>query len=169
MAYSARTLGELEHAVLGEGPVEPPGHQVDAGIERRGYLQEFGLKTSLRCGLDIEAVSGFPAADDYWTNDFYQSNFSEAEIAYCAAQQNPPMHFAARWCAKEALKKCDGSFLSVAMARIEITLSMDGTPFLAHIVDGEPQRLPHAVSLSHTDSLAAALVVTLPGLSPPRE
>ncbi len=36
-------------------------------------------------------------------------------------------------------------------------------PYLSHYVDGHPCRLPHAVCLSHTVNVAAAVVVNLNG------
>ena len=61
----------------------------------------------LACGIDIERVDAMPVTDDYWEHEFYKESFSKDEIAYCLLQENPRMHFAARWCAKEALVKCD--------------------------------------------------------------
>ena len=61
-----------------------------------------------------------PVTDDYWEHEFYKESFSKDEIAYCVLQENPRMHFAARWCAKEALVKCDPAFKGQSFATMEV-------------------------------------------------
>ena len=56
------------------------------------------------CGVDMEEVSALPETNDFWAHEFYREHFSPEEIAYCVSQSLPRPHFAARWCAKEALK-----------------------------------------------------------------
>ena len=70
------------------------------------------LASGLTCGIDIEMVDNLPVVPDYWEDKLFTTTFTTSEIAYCLLQANPPMHFAARWCAKEALKKCDISVLA---------------------------------------------------------
>ena len=69
------------------------------------------------------------------------------------------MHFAARWCAKEALKKCDAGYLHSEMSAIELVTSDGRAPYLALLRDGVVTRLPVGVSISHTSHTAVAVVV----------
>ena len=99
-----------------------------------------------------------PEADDFWEHDFYRTQFSVSEIAYCLLQSDPKVHFAVRWCAKEALKKCDRRFLSAEFASIQVSHGPDQIPFLQDISGSLPQPLPYTLALSHTDDLAMAVV-----------
>jgi phosphopantetheine--protein transferase-like protein len=116
----------------------------------------------LFCGIDLELVESLPEAPDYRTHDFYILNFTEAERAYCSAQNNPRMHLAARWAAKEALRKCDPLLSAEPFDRIEVVREETGRTFFQR----GATRLPHAVSLTHTPQIAAAIVV-LPARSRP--
>jgi hypothetical protein len=77
------------------------------------------------------------------------------------------LHFAARWCAKEALKKCDRAFLAIEGKDVEVVNDEAGAPHLVHLANGSPRRLPHAVSLSHTTHAAVAMVVRVDAIQPP--
>ena len=116
--YTAKSFGELEIAIFSNSATsELPATSAPA---------QFNLKPSsegpapMACGIDIEDVESLPAASDYREDEFYKSSFTPAEIAYCVLQENPRMHFAARWCAKEALKKCDPTYLELEMSAIEL-------------------------------------------------
>jgi holo-[acyl-carrier protein] synthase len=115
----------------------------------------------LRLGHDIELVESMPRVSDFAGDAFYRRCFTPGEIAYCVAQAEPRMHFAARFAAKEALQKCDPVLQKVAMSAIEIVAS-DGRPRI-ELHDGEARRALGgariAVSLSHTEMLASAVVV----------
>jgi phosphopantetheine--protein transferase-like protein len=113
----------------------------------------------VRCGIDIEMISELPEAADYREHKFYRDSFTPEEIAYCLLQENPRLHFTARWCAKEALFKCDPAFRKEKMTDVEVARSEQGDVFLRHRVNGSNFTLPHSVSLSHTNALAAAVVV----------
>ncbi len=168
--YTARTYAELEAAILGRplaatAPVAPaPGPD---GLQRAGLataISGFGAAMeNVDCGIDLESPELFPFEADYWESEFYRANFSRGEFAYCMAQSNPPEHFAARWCAKESLKKCDSQYLSLEMNRIEVALDESGRPALyCRSADGNSTtRLPVAVSLTHLGTLAAAVVVKI--------
>ncbi len=172
--YSANTFRELESAITGGGeggaatsaPSPPPS---PAANGHRSLITPPvpGSSGSAACGVDVEFVKNLPETDDYWEHPFYQANFSPREIAECLHQPSPRQHFAARWCAKEALKKCMPSLLREPMNMIEYVLQGEGPPSLARLVpDREPARLPVAVSLSHSGGLAAAVVVSVPTPSP---
>ncbi len=52
-------------------------------------------------GIDIEDNSRFENKPE----EFYQRLFTNDEIEYCRSKRNPAPHFAARFCAKEAVFK----------------------------------------------------------------
>jgi holo-[acyl-carrier protein] synthase len=157
--YSAKTFGELEaeitpglvNASMAPAPVVVP--VVSAPVSSVGT-------SGASCGVDLELIANLPVAVDPWEHDFYRDNFTASEIAYCLRQLEPATHFAARWCAKEALKKCDRAFLAVSPKEIEVVLDEVGAPHLEYVDGSGPaRRLPHAVSLSHTLNAAIAMVV----------
>jgi len=158
--YSVTTYGELAAAVLGPEAPEagPAAVQEHPPVENDGATRD-GIAGDLACGIDLEMIENLPEAEDYWEADFYRTHFTNAEIAYCAAQENPRWHFAARWCAKEALKKCDPSFLHLDANQIEVVLDEFGKPWLRVNTGAEPRRVPAAVSLTETPVMAGAVVV----------
>ena len=107
-----------------------------------------------------------PEAKDYWEDPFYKANFTPAEIAYCVGQSNPRMHFAARWCAKEALKKCLPAYAQCDMNKIEVARGQAGGPYLCVTADGGARTPPVALSLTHSDDWALAMVVSRPEMPP---
>jgi holo-[acyl-carrier protein] synthase len=166
--YSARTYGELEAELVPEAtsatasaaPLSPAAPSIN-GQDATTVL----AAGAVRCGIDIELIDHLPRAADCWEDPFYRDHFAPAEIAYCQVQETPALHFAARWCAKEALKKCDSVFLPTAMKDIEVVADGTGSPFLMHHAGGGTRRLPHAVSLSHTTHAAVAVVVRIDALA----
>jgi phosphopantetheine--protein transferase-like protein len=164
-AYSAKTYAQLSAAVF--GAPKPTVHGTSSMMtnpEPNGHLASahgLELERHLACGIDIEMVAELPVVQDHWTDPFYSATFTPAEIAYCLMQPNPTMHFTARWCAKEALKKCDAAYHQIDPRHIEVALESTGAPFLCRSVDGVLERIPVAISLSHTPHMAAAMVVKL--------
>lgn len=171
-AYSAQTYGELYAALWGGSQT---ARQENRSIPSSNHDQRTpaifigatGIEEHLGCGVDIETVENLPVVTDYWQDPFYAATFTESEIAYCLMQDNPPMHFAARWCAKEALKKCDAAFNDLTLKQIEVALTASGAPFLQCRNNGTSKRVPVALSLSHTAHMAAAVVVKMPTLAVP--
>ncbi len=164
--YSAKTYGELHKAVLGVASHDESGASVAAVSQKSNsetavpvMFNGMGAGTGMSCGIDVEMVEGFPEVDDYWKDSFYTNSFSSVEIAYCLLQDHPRMHFAARWCAKEALKKCQPSYLHEEMKNIELVSKAEASPILRHYQDGIPTPIPFAVSISHTTNIAVAMVV----------
>ncbi len=158
--YTAATLGQIEAELFpdaelnGDGPVAAiaPPDPAPASTSARGGVS---------IGIDIESVDALPEADDCWEHPFYRASFTPAEIAYCVAQASPRAHFAARWSAKEALRKCDRAFLSVPLDAVEVARDDAGAPTLRHRAGDAWRALPHALSLSHTNDAAVAVVVAL--------
>jgi phosphopantetheine--protein transferase-like protein len=99
---------------------------------------------------------------------FYRRCFTDEEIAYCEAQPAPAQHFAARFAAKEAAVKALSRVTNLAYWQIEVTRDEAGAPGL-RIWDEARQALLDIlpdqqllVSLTHTDTTAAAIVVVSP-------
>lgn len=178
--YTAKTFGELEAAINGTNavvasdlPATKPSAATNKSLDsrfdssvngREATTQNRDATHTLACGVDIELLENLPLADDYWEHEFYRGMFTAQEIAYCLLRDAPREHFAGIWCAKEALKKCDSSFLHEEMNRIEVTNDNAGAPLLYHLQDGAgvvPQALPVAVSISHTSLVAMAMVTKL--------
>jgi len=130
--YTAKTFGELEAAINGTAvvvaanaaPATPPVEPAAAvASEVPSVAPSFaavpatfvGGTQSSACGVDIELIESLPVTTDFWAHEFYTTNFTPGEIAYCLTQQSPALHFAARWCAKEALKKCEPGLLTEQM------------------------------------------------------
>lgn len=169
-AFAATTYGELEAAVCNGGAVTdsprpaaarsavPAGAPASAPASAPGSVLPSGAPAPVSVGVDIEMIDSLPEAQDFWASDYYRSHFSAEEIAYCIRQEHPRMHFAARWSAKEALMKCDARFAAVDPATLQIVSDASGRPAFEWLQSGQWQRLPHAVSLTHTPLLAAAVV-----------
>ena len=103
-----RTFADLLSRASGGGAVNGAATPATPAVSPQptagassGRLQPVGFG----CGVDIEEISTMPECLDYWVHDFYAAHFSSEEIAYCVSQADPRSHFAARWCAKEALQK----------------------------------------------------------------
>jgi phosphopantetheine--protein transferase-like protein len=164
-AHAVATFGELEQAVFGEttSPTTPAPPALPRETPSFGAPLFNNGASEIRCGIDIESIADLPEAADYREHEFYKDSFSPEEIAYCVLQENPRMHFAARWCGKEALIKCDSAFRDEKMSDLEITRNERGEVFLRHRRNGNTHVLPHAISLSHTNSFATAMVVKVAG------
>jgi phosphopantetheine--protein transferase-like protein len=155
--HGLRTYAELEAAVLGTTAAPAGNAALATGRPPAAGATNPTTSADVACGLDVESVSKLPVATDYWTHDFYVNTFSSVEIAYCTRQVEPRSHFAARWCAKEALKKCDAAFLAEPLVNIQVHHDESGAPVLQLV--RTQQVLPYAVSLTHSDDTAAAVVV----------
>jgi phosphopantetheine--protein transferase-like protein len=154
--YSAKTYGELEASLLGKtADLASSGRTVAAA---GSAASQDARNDAAGVGVDIESVSSLPQAADYWEHEFYRTHFSDTEIAYCIMQENPRMHFAGRWCAKEALKKCDPSLLGLEMSQLEV-VSEGAAPAIYQLGQSQRKALPHTLSISHTSDMAVAVVV----------
>ncbi len=117
------------------------------------------MNPAVVCGVDIEYADSLPDTADFSTHPFYNDNFTNAEITYCIAQLDPRVHFTARWCAKEAVKKCIPSLISVDNRCLEIRKLPSGAPYIVLVTPGGQEPLGASLSLSHAGRLAIAMVV----------
>jgi phosphopantetheine--protein transferase-like protein len=160
-AFTARTFGELRAAIHGPSaatngaPASPPAPVAVPTPSPEHHR----AAPSIACGIDIEMVASLPVVADYWSDAFYRATFTDVEIAYCLLQDQPVQHFAARWCAKEALKKCDATYLHADLRTVEVAVTANGAPSLCAVSGDQRTSLPFAVSLSHTPLVAVAVVV----------
>ena len=155
-----KTVGQLRAAVFGE-PIPdggPKAAEATPAAVRTTPAQRLAAGP-ITCGVDMEDVATLPEAPDYWKHEFYREHFSPEEIAYCAGQRDPRQHFAVRWCAKEALKKCSPRFMKLAFSQIQVANRSDGAVALEVRVGEKWHSSGCALSLSHTPTTAVAMVV----------
>jgi len=170
-AFSPATVGELEAALFGKVPVKAPAAPSTGEIDTT-MVRAHAALAGVQVGIDVQDVHSLPVADDYWEHEFYAGMFGKSEIAYAVVQSEPRTHLAGYWCAKEALRKCDPSFIKVGFESTVVAHEQDGRPYLQWQTPSGPVRLPHALSLSHTGELAIAVVIAVafpPGPEPSRE
>jgi phosphopantetheine--protein transferase-like protein len=163
---SPTTFGELEAALFGnamaKAAVAPSGVENDA-TSAPSYAGLAGVQV----GIDVQDVNSLPTANDYWEHEFYVGMFDKSEIASAVVQSDPRTHLAGYWCAKEALRKCDPSFMKVGFESIVVAHERDGRPYMQRQTASGLVRLPHALSLSHTGQLATAVVIAVAPLPEP--
>jgi phosphopantetheine--protein transferase-like protein len=159
-ATPAATFGGLVAAVTGESAPATPSKPVAPGRTSQAPVALNGGFGGLQVGLDVEEIRSLPVAVDYWEHEFYQGTFARSEIAYAVLQAEPRTHFAGFWCAKEALRKCDALFAGCNLNELAVAHDVDGRPYLTRVTVDGPERLQHAVSISHTAEVATAVVVT---------
>ena len=106
-------------------------------------------------GCDIEEVKRF----ENKTQTFLDKVFTKAEQEYCQSEAKPYQHFAARFCAKEAVVKalCSLGFAAPAYKDIEIKRLENGVPYVV-LHAPEIENVRFAVSLSHSRANALATV-----------
>ena len=149
--YSVSTFGDL-CALLG---LEGADDSRVAAAEGKPSLAMTNFSgRGIALGVDIQAVDALPEAADYWDGDFYQQHFTRQEIGYALLQPNPRESLAAAWCAKEALRKADSRWARIDWKLTEITHDEEGRPEL----QSGNEAIPCAVSLSHTNGFAVAVV-----------
>ncbi|QBR71431.1 hypothetical protein CU048_09220 [Beijerinckiaceae bacterium] len=117
-----------------------------------------GLDGPNGLGLEILNIAALPDAEDYALDEFYASNFTPAEIAYCLKQASIKAAFQGVLAAKRAIIK-SGAASHSAGDRRGIELSFDA--------DGRPSHQGCLLSISYTDTIAAAVCVRQSGFGTP--
>lgn len=118
----------------------------------------------MNIGCDIESVETFR---DHWRKKkhaFFQRIFSPAEIEYCTTFKDPSSHFAARFCAKEAIVKAANPFNKLLVTDIQILHEKNGSPVAIQWKKrAESAKFFKAfkilISLSHTNEMGMACVL----------
>jgi phosphopantetheinyl transferase (holo-ACP synthase) len=108
-------------------------------------------------GLEIENIASLPDADDYAQHEFYTANFTAAEIAHCTGQPRIKPAFQALLAAKRAIVK-SGAVHPTAEGFRSVELGFGG--------EGRPTYPGCLLSISHTDTVAAAVCLWLGGEPP---
>jgi holo-[acyl-carrier protein] synthase len=116
-------------------------------------------------GIDIATVARFESACDP-EHSVRDAVFTSAEAAYCESKRYPARHFAARFAAKEAsLKALGGAGAGLPPFRdVEVCVEDSGVPRIElhgrlREMVAMRQIVAIHVSLTHTEDLAAAVVV----------
>jgi phosphopantetheinyl transferase (holo-ACP synthase) len=149
------TFGELERLLAGDHALPVGEHPVNA----KQRLAPSPEPASFRIGHDIQDVQSLPDATDYWDHEFYLGSFSGAELAYAVILSEPKQHFAGFWASKEALKKCEPSFLDVDLRELTVAHNADGSPYFFLVTPSGGIRLTHGLSISHAGNTASAVVL----------
>ena len=103
-------------------------------------------------GVDIEETKRCSTNTYNNHKTFYKKIFTENEIRYCLSKVNPHLHFAVRFCAKEAaIKAIDDR--KISLQDIEIKIEKNKPKIIL------PLGLKGNVSMSHTKNIAIATVI----------
>jgi phosphopantetheinyl transferase (holo-ACP synthase) len=152
--YSARTFGDLQSCANSEQRATPAPVSAPATVAQPSTAEA-------SVGFDLQDVKELPECTDYWSDPFYSTHFTAAEIAAGLLHPRPRTHYAAVWSTKEAIKKADAGFMSLDWRQIEVRQGADRRP-VAYVQHGEEWRqLPVTVSITHSGSVAGAMAVYL--------
>ena len=112
-----------------------------------------------KIGADIVEVERIRKLIDRYDFKFLNKIFSSEEIAYCNTHQDPSIHFAGRFSAKEAIKKAlsgkHGNIL-FKFNKIKIINDENGRPY----IDRKSFPLENIdISISHTTTHAISVAI----------
>ena len=146
---------------LSEGRIDPvsPQPAPHVPINRQSIVRPLAHQAApqpaaanmLGLGIDIQAKSKMPRADDHRTDAFYKRNFTDRELAHCIEKADPIESFTGIWAAKEAILKAGAATRSDKgeLANIEILYDMSGAPYYSDCL----------ISISHESDLAVAICI----------
>ena len=114
-------------------------------------------------GTDLEDISRIRSAIEKNGKRFLNQIYTREEQTYCQSKADPAMHFAGRFCAKEAMIKAlksSGVKDPISWTAIEIEAAAGGEPRvnLHGKIHGACR-----ISISHTRTQALAFALYLPG------
>ena len=112
----------------------------------------------IHIGTDIEDIARFEDKSER----FYARIYTEKEIEYCHAKAFSAKHFAARFCAKEAVIKALGDMGRTMgeMKHIEIYNAENGCPKVRFLTDEDNIKALHiSLSMSHCKHYATATAI----------
>ena len=112
-------------------------------------------------GTDIVSVVRIKKIIKQHSQRFKERTYTPMEIKYCDSKAAPPIHYAGRFAAKEAIKKAllsSGIVSNIDFAAIEILSSESGAP---EVQLNHPllDKISCKVSISHTDDTAIAFAL----------
>lgn len=99
-------------------------------------------------GLEIQNIAALPDAEDYSLHEFYKANFTPSELAYCIKQPAIKAAFQGVLAAKRAIIK-SGAAKNPPEGLHGVEIGFDD--------DGRPTYPGCLLSISHTDTIAAAI------------
>ena len=112
-------------------------------------------------GVDLVEVARIEAAIERWGERFLKRIFTPAEMGYCGGRAAGGIHYAARFAAKEAVRKATGEDLN--WTDVEITNEERGKPVVRlssrNLAGGGVENTKILLSISHTDEYAVAYVI----------
>jgi holo-[acyl-carrier protein] synthase len=121
-------------------------------------------------GIDIVEVDRIASLIERLGEPFLARLFTTGERAYCEAQKNSPLHYAARFAAKEAVSKAFGTGIGgqASWLDLEITRDPSGAPKLrlqgaAAAFAAENRITEVQISLTHARDYAAANAIAIVG------
>ena len=109
-------------------------------------------------GTDIISVVRIEKIIQQHSQRFKERTYTPIEIKYCNSKAVPPIHYAGRFAAKEAIKKAllsSGIVSNIDFAGIEILSSESGAPEV-QLNHPSLDQISCKVSISHTDDTAIA-------------
>ena len=112
-------------------------------------------------GTDIVAVSRIENIIQQYSDRFKKHTFTDNEKSYCDLKQNPAIHYAGRFAAKEAIKKAlysSGIINSINFTDIEILSSNSGVPEVQLSHHGL-NNIQVKISISHIEEYAIAFAL----------
>jgi phosphopantetheinyl transferase (holo-ACP synthase) len=140
-------LSEDKSAVTETAPVA--AEEAQTGLAAAGLHEAKGL------GLEIANIASLPDAEDYALHDFYRTNFTPSEIAYCIKQPGVKAAFQGLLAAKRAIIK-SGAANRPPEGLSQIEIGFDG--------DERPIYPGCLLSISDNGTIAVAVCFWLGGL-----
>ena len=114
-------------------------------------------------GTDLVEIGRLKQALDAHGDRMARRLFTDSEWTYCQAQHRPEASLAARFAAKEALRKIFGQwgYGDVVWRETEVAVGPTGAPSVALHGTARDRASQHefALSLSHTDHYAQAFCI----------
>lgn len=113
-------------------------------------------------GIDCEDISRWRRMLPMSDESPQRRLFSQSEHKYCNSYKDPAPHYAARWCAKEAVLKALSPFYKIDLCKIEIINDVEGRP-VCILNDPEMKKVKADVriSLSHSKEVAMAIAMVI--------
>lgn len=111
-------------------------------------------------GIDIIDISRIKKSAS--NKRFMTRVFSEKELEFFSSKQNPYPSIAGNWAAKEAFSKALGTGIrDFSLNEISVLRFKNGKPYLELCGNAAEiaKDLSFSVSISHTDTLATAIVI----------
>lgn len=112
-------------------------------------------------GTDIIEVERIKSSIAEYGTHFLKRHFTEEEIDYCSSfKRDPEVHFAGRFCAKEAVVKALGTGFTEELGFLDIEIKNDcsGKPSVL-FKQKKDQQKEVLISISHCRSFATAVAI----------